>query len=928
MDFLVEKIESIKGKFSKKTRVGLILLLSILTFVFLFVAGGLANNAILGLIITFIIIVLFLSLEPRRAICGTLIFAFFCISLYLRTVPSHDGVFGGNYVVFTENDPWYHMRVVENMVRHFPQRISFDPYSIYPTGMNVQFAPFFEWLLGFFVWLIGFGHPSIGTIETVGAYFPCVLGALVIIPVYFIGKALFNRTAGLLSAGLIAIMPGEFFFRSKLGFTDHHIAEVLFSTTLVMFFILAIKSAREKEISFSHFHSGEWMSWIRNKSWRNLLRSPEWKTLRMPLFYALLAGVMLGVYLLSWIGGLLFVFIVFAYMLVQYVIDHLRGRSTDYLGVIGVTMFLIALIMVAPNIDLLVYGEPVLGALVIALVSLPVLNFVSKMTERFKLKRIYYPLALAVLGGVGVFIFYLVAPDLYHEMMSKFNHLFGGSSRSFTIMEARPLFVDFRDMPFTSHTIWRYFTTGLFIVPLSLLMIIYNSAKKKTGGNWLLIALGVLTLLAVLIYVLTDMPSWFSIVLYSLYGAIIIVYAYFERSPGRVLLVFWSFVTLVAMISQVRFAYYFAVNAALFSGYLCSKIPGWLSKITEWISSREPSPAEQRKKRKAEKRRGEPAQEVSRGILGEYRGLISYVSSALAAIIVFFLAFYPLIGQTRALASDVYGPNEAWYSSLVWMRENTPDPFGDPDFYYALYEKPKAGEAYDYPESAYGVMSWWDYGHWITRIAHRIPNANPHQIGIGGRTANGSVIPGASTFMTAQNESVANPLLDALGSKYVVIDIETDISKFHTMATWAGDNPSEYFEQYYYQTENGSGSIMFYYPKYYQGMCSRLYNSECESVVPNNSTWVISYTEMTDQSGQKFRALTDVANEGRSFTTYEEAEAFINEHPGYIIVGLHPFMSPVPLEKLEHYKLIHSSDQMVNLGDIITSYVKIFEYTP
>ena len=29
-------------------------------------------------------------------------------------------------------------------------------------------------------------------------------------------------------------------------------------------------------------------------------------------------------------------------------------------------------------------------------------------------------------------------------------------------------------------------------------------------------------------------------------------------------------------------------------------------------------------------------------------------------------------------------------------------------------------------------MSWWDYGHIITFIGHRIPNANPFQAGIGG----------------------------------------------------------------------------------------------------------------------------------------------------------------------------------------------------
>ena len=927
MDFLVEKIEGIKGKLSQKTRIGLIFLLSVLTFAFLFVAGGLSNNAILGLIITFIILILFLSLEPRRAVCGALIFAFFCISLYLRTVPSYDGIFGGNYVVFTENDPWYHMRTVENMVRHFPHRISFDAYSIYPTGMTVQFAPFFDWLLGFFVWLIGFGHPSMETIETVGAYFPCVLGALVIVPVYFIGKALFNRTAGLIAAGLIAIMPGEFLFRSKLGFTDHHIAEVLFSTTMVMFLILAIKSAREKEISFSQFHSGEWIGLIRSKSWHNLLQRPEWKTLRIPMLYALLAGAMLGIYLLSWVGGLLFVFIIFAYILVQYVVDHLRGRATNYLGIVGVLMFFIALILVAPDIDLLVYGGPVWQSLLVALLALSVLSGVSGAMEHLKVKRIYYPLVLAGLGVIGLGILYSAFPSVYHELMIKFN-VFNTSSESLTVMEARPLFVDFKDVPFTSHTIWRYFTTSLFIVPLSLFLITYNAVRKKAGGNFLLIALGIIILLTILIPVLADMPSWFNIVLYLLYGALVVVYAYFERSPGKVLLIIWTMVTLVAMISQVRFAYYCAVNAALLTGYFCSLIPGWISKVTEWISSREPSPAEQRKKRKAEKRKGEPVQEVSRSILSGHSDLIRYASNGLAAVIVFFLAFYPLIGQTKALAPDVYGPNEGWYSSLVWMRENTPDPFGNPDFYYATYEKPKVGEAYDYPESAYGVMSWWDYGHWITRIAHRIPNANPHQMGIGTRMANGSVIPGASTFMTAQNESEASWVMDELGSKYVVIDFETDVTKYHCMPTWAGDDPSEYFERYYYQTEEGSGAFLFYYPKYYQSMCSRLYNFDCQEVVPNNSTWVISYTEMTDQSGGRIKVLTDVANQGMPFATYEEARAFLSEHPDYIIVGVYPFISPVPLEKLGHYELIHSCDQMVNFGDILIPYVKIFEYKP
>jgi len=74
-------------------------------------------------------------------------------------------------------------------------------------------------------WVMGLGHPAQRTIEVVGAYFPAVLGALTTIPVYVVGKEVFDRNAGLLSAALVAILPGQFLARSLLGFTDHHAAE-------------------------------------------------------------------------------------------------------------------------------------------------------------------------------------------------------------------------------------------------------------------------------------------------------------------------------------------------------------------------------------------------------------------------------------------------------------------------------------------------------------------------------------------------------------------------------------------------------------------------------------------------------------------------------------------------------------------------------
>ncbi len=90
------------------------------------------------------------------------------------------------------------------------------------------------------------------------------------------------------------------------------------------------------------------------------------------------------------------------------------------------------------------------------------------------------------------------------------------------------------------------------------------------------------------------------------------------------------------------------------------------------------------------------------------------------------------------------------------MRYNTLYPELD---YYGIYEAPPNGELSHYPNTAYGVMSWWDYGHWIEVIGRRIPNANPFQSGIGGGS---NQSPGASTFFTATSEEAATAVLEAI----------------------------------------------------------------------------------------------------------------------------------------------------------------------
>jgi hypothetical protein len=120
---------------------------------------------------------------------------------------------------------------------------------------------------------------------------------------------------------------------------------------------------------------------------------------------------------------------------------------------------------------------------------------------------------------------------------------------------------------------------------------------------------------------------------------------------------------------------------------------------------------------------------------------------------------------------------------------------------------------------------------------------------------------------------------------------------------------------------------MIYYPEYYQSICTRLYIFGGEAVIPENSTLVISYTEKTAQTGVRYKEISTA----HPFATYDEAKSYLDSQTGsnYRIVGDDPFASPIPLEKLNNYKLVYESPSKVEpVPGATTSYIKIFEYSP
>ncbi|MFZ2411687.1 MAG: oligosaccharyl transferase, archaeosortase A system-associated [Candidatus Methanoperedens sp.] len=433
-----------------------------------------------------------------------IVIAIFLFSFYIRGITPINNVFRNGIVGFAMDDSVFHMRLVENTIQFFPHRIFFDAFTAYPSGNPLHWGPLFDQTIAFLAIVAGLivnhGMPSQSTIDTIGAFYPAVMGALLVFPVYFIGKELVDEKAGLLGAFLIAILPGQFLSRSVLGFTDNHVAEVFYLTLMMMFFIIAIKKA--ENITFDH--------WL-NK---------DWNALKIPIMYSLFAGISFGAYLLVWTSGVFFAVVFGIFIVVQYIIDHFRGQSTEYLGIVGIIAYLVGMIMVIP------YVNPINGYhsivysylhLVVTGGSVAVFAFLSIVSREMNKRKYGGTHYLLFVGGTilaGLIAIRILLPDLYGATIGQIDFIFKGrTGGGLTIAEGSPI---------TPEMIMGNFGYNYYLAYIAIVILCYYIIKKSNAEY---------TLVAV-----------------------------------------WSLFVLAIMLAENRFAYYYVVNVSILMGMLGSKV--------------------------------------------------------------------------------------------------------------------------------------------------------------------------------------------------------------------------------------------------------------------------------------------------------------------------------------------------------------------
>ncbi len=302
--------------------------------------------------------------------------------------------------------------------------------------------------------------------------------------------------------------------------------------------------------------------------------------------------------------------------------------------------------------------------------------------------------------------------------------------------------------------------------------------------------------------------------------------------------------------------------------------------------------------------------------------------------IVFVIAGPMLVtGSTLASADANSNPGEIqqWSESLDWLAEETPEPgsYGtgnEPRLeYYGRYD---ITDDFEYRDGEYGVLAWWDYGHYITTRGERIPVANPFQ-----QHATES-----ADFLLADEEDEAIAALEddsgeAAGVQYIMVDYQLGYAgtpKYSAPTAFDSRhnvgradvginvvNPQSFQTLYGVHTQRA-----------YESMRVRLY--QFHGSARNPARFITRFGEYSPQDG--LASPPQEASPIEEFETVAEAREAAEQSPNAIHGGV--FGQPAErVSALQHFRLVHAGgpqaaspfQRAYQLQGTTDSWVKTFE---
>jgi dolichyl-diphosphooligosaccharide--protein glycosyltransferase len=723
-----------------------------------------------------------------------------------------------NKIYFSGNDPWYHFRQTMYTVQNWPNTMEYDPWTGYPIGFDPgHFGTLYDQILATLSLIAGLGSPTETTVRLVMITAPAVFGALTAITVYYICSRMWDKYVGIIGVTFIALIPGVFLSRTLVGVADHNAAEPLFMAIAFIGTMYALKQADENKFILEDFKE-------RGEPFKKLLKAST------------ISAVCMMLYILIWPPGILMVGITGVFYFLYSMIINAKGESHEDVLIIGGVSLLILSILLIPVSKFAMTAVTTIGLMHI-LISLGLgvgclfLIGMYRVMEKKDYEKYYIPSSIG-LSIVSILFVAIVLPDLYNSIRINVISTFGltvGDTLS-TIGEAQSLI------------------------------------SRGNAVTLLVSQYGFLIFFSLAFYIALPIFN------YSKHGEFI------RGDPRYSYLVVWSFLVLLAGLTQIRFNYYLAVTVA----------------ITGAISVRM------------------ILESVNIDLDSNMDGW-QYISIAVILLVI-IVPLAPVIGINDAYtAAGNNGPGgyTEWEGSLEWMEENTPEI--DSLDYYGDY---KATQDFDYNEDAYSVMSWWDYGHWITTTGERIPFANPFQ----------QHAEEAAQFLLAQSDEEAMDVVENMSDennvKYVAVDWQmvSPRSKFGAPTVWHPDESrSDFIEPIFAPIDRQGTLAPVTYDKkqrYYESLMVRLYLYHGSAM--NTGNVVTDYRENNLQDGTSAK-ITQGQGLYRKFNTTAEAENYIQNDTSSHIggVGIYPREK---VDALENYRYVMGTNEsVVRYPDFVTT---------
>ena len=789
---------------------------------------------------------------------------FACLAFYLRTLNIETLISPGYGVVnLVGNDPWYSLRQIELVVSNGFQYSYFDPYTYYPYGDVIHWGPVFPMICGAVSMICG--AVSTYDISYWSSFVPPLFAAFIVFVVYGITKKLTNNNVvSLVSALLSGIIYGQYYYRSIYGFIDHHITEVFFGSLFILLYICLTQLSYKED---------------KNKF----------------IAVALMAGAVytLGFYNIPTMvlfAGIIILFTVVWCIYTYICVDELE-RTIDYLKMLALVFFipLVSLLIFGYTPDLYLnrysFGHVLLYSVICiaipALCSVIIKKYEKYMSEHnavkrhgnksFKLCRWHLVVAAVCFIGIVFTTLLLTGNEVVAYIITAFNNFFGNTSYSNTISEARA---------WTIAEAFAEYGFGIGIATIGFILMLVEIIRTKKP-EWMLVAI-------------------------------------------------WCFVMFYSTMKHVRYDYYLTINICVliglalhlvYKGLNFKTIRKWLNK-TENIGGEKPASKHNQDSSIITKSKKNIAKYKQKNVETYKKDRNKYymksgtnlakISVTLILIILTVVFAITSVILVTNISTQIGGGIDAGrYECMEWLGNNTPETGVN---YYGIYDE----ETFVYPDESYGVASWWDYGHWITTVAHRIPVANTFQHGVNGADleGNGSSEWGVAGIFVTTDENHAVGVIENLGVKYIFTDYQMASDKFWAMATWyeSGTTNNYIMNVPLFDGLQFSRYIRVYNETFYDSMAVRLHNFD-GSFRPAMVTGYVKPAEglggIYDYGEMPINDIHNMSSAGENI----------------YIAGLTPYNTTHDVESLKHFRLIHESEQfsVVN-DDTKIAFGKIFEY--